>query len=158
RGAVTTTRLIPDRRRIEVIDSLSRKSAVDFDAGGRPLVATGPTGLQARFTYDYLGRLASPETPGTGTTRVHYPGDTRLPVLVAAPSGRLSFTYDSRRNLLRMSHDRDKALDTAFEYFPDGLVKNVQTGDGQQHSFTYDAAGRRDSATDTAGNRWRFQY
>jgi RHS repeat-associated protein len=157
-GAVTTTRISPDGRRIDVIDPLNRKSAIELDASGRPLVLTGPTRLQARFTYDALGRPVSIQNPATGTTNFEYLEDTRLPVSVTAPDGKLSFTYDARHNLLRLSNDRDKTQSAEFEYSPDGLVKSVKTGDGQMQSFTYDDAGRRASVTDTAGNKWQFKY
>ena len=57
-GRVTTTSWSPDYRRVEISDPLGGKTIIQNDDAGRPLVVAGPTGLEGRYTYDGLGRVA----------------------------------------------------------------------------------------------------
>lgn len=158
-GHNTTTTWREDYRQAETTDPLGRITVTEYDEAGRTTAVTGPTGQTARMAYDALSRIIEIQSPATGTTKFEYRGDSRLPATIVGPGeNRQSLEYNNHGDLVRATNALDPAQNAELEYYPDGQLKSLKMGTGQKQSYTYDAAGRRDSVIDAAGNKWRYEY
>ncbi|WP_167306012.1 RHS repeat-associated core domain-containing protein [Cellulomonas shaoxiangyii] len=154
------TQFTYDRRgnRIMVTDPLGRISTTTYDEFNNPLVATNAAGESTTFTYDERGNLLSMTDPtGTVTTFTVNPDGT---VATATdPLGRVTtYAYDARGFIASFTGPDGAVVTTVHDTLgrvtsttdPRGAAPGADAGDFTS-TFTYDAAGRRLTATDPVG-------
>ncbi|GIJ44113.1 hypothetical protein Val02_09990 [Virgisporangium aliadipatigenens] len=134
-GAVQTIAYLPSGDLKSVTDPLGKITTLTYDGLGRPVTSTEvtdtyPAGLTTTLTYDRRGRSTTQTEP---------------PVLN------------------RVTGARHTAV-TTYTYNEDGLVTGQRVADttggdaARGISFTYNANGKQETATDAAGKVTRFTY
>ncbi len=106
-----------------------------YDANGRPLSVTDPSGLVTTYTYDPLSRLTSRDRGGLTTTYT-YDGVGNL-TSVTLPGGvTYTYTYDAAHRLIRIAD----ATGDSIRYTLDAMGNRIKTqylDAGGQVSYTH---------------------
>jgi RHS repeat-associated protein len=123
-----------------------------YDAASRPTSVAAPAGTIS-YTYDAAGRRATMGLPGGRTATYTYDPAGRLASVVDPWNRTVAFGYnvDGRRT----SISRPNGVTTAYGYDAAGQLRTLTHANGastlQGYTYTYDAAGNRDSVTTSAG-------
>lgn len=192
--------------RISLTDPDYGTSTAVYDAYGRLMRQNTPKGDYCVYKYDVLGRVIQKQVHGDATTTVYqYNENSHKGTLASITHNgqRLDYTYDNLDRVVTVNETRtDTAYVTRYEYdtiskvsaktypsgykvfyeyFPNGLKKNVKdthggilwqtdninasgqllqatTGNGAVTSNTYDAATSRLTASSTSNGIQSFAY
>jgi RHS repeat-associated protein len=157
----------------------SQGTRLTYDAAGRMATSTDPNGRATRYTYHSDGTVATRTTPsGTVVTDSYDPGTGRLTSVTAQSSGGAAVTrtygyvpagqpgagrvrtisdgtstvtlgYDADGHVVSRSYSDGTA--TSAKYTDTGLLSTTTDVTGAVTSYSYDAAGRMTTATQTRG-------
>ncbi|MBI5086320.1 MAG: RHS repeat protein [Acidobacteria bacterium] len=133
---------------VEMTDMLGGVARFGYDASGLPLTMQDARGKTARLEYDSLGRVAT-ATDALGNKR-RYVWDSRGDVASYTDENgnKTLYEYDALRRLVR-----EVLPDGSEQIFTWDTRGNMLPGSNAEvtFSFTYDAAGRTTSVTDSRG-------
>jgi len=134
-GRTTRTEYNAMGQAIAQIDSLGRRTEMDYDAYSNVLETRYPDGSTESHTYDAeSNRLSSTDRLGRTT----------------------SFEYDALNRLVRTTYADGSSIQT--EYDAAGRVVAEIDARGHRSTNEYDAANRRTATVDALGNRHEFNY
>ncbi|MBW4717893.1 RHS repeat-associated core domain-containing protein [Saccharothrix obliqua] len=129
-----------------------------YDAAGQAVRQIAPGGVERTREFDARGRLTVERGAGaeaaTAERRFGYDADNRL-VRVGGPLGEATYDYDDRGNLVGTG---GAAGEATYTYHPEGDLASRTDAAGRA-SFEYDAAGRLALVEDpVTGARHDFTY
>lgn len=139
--------------------SQSRIWTMTYSSVGQLLTINGPrTDVTDVTTFTYYacttgeecGQLHTVTDAANNITTYNTYDAHGLPLTVTDPNGAvIAFEYDARQ---RLTSRTVAGEETAFEYWPTGLLKKIIQPDASFVSYGYDDAHRLTSVADTAGN------
>ena len=128
---------------VKTIDGLGRATTTGYDAAGRVVSETAPTGLTTTTSYQ-------PPTGDTGaTTAVHAP-DGHLTTTTYDDLGRVATVTDNVHNGLFVTNPAARTV-TTNSYSPDGTTLSTTDLRGLTTTTTNDALGRPVTTTGATG-------
>ncbi len=132
--AVTTTPAGNSSSRFVSAGSVLSRTTNTYDAAGRVVQSTDPSGVVTKYTYDLDGRPLT-MTVGSATTSYQYDADGRR-IAETDPSGATTqYVYDNDNNVIKTIY-----------------------ADGTTTESSYDKDNRETSYTDQAGQTTNYQY
>ena len=157
-GRVTWFKYDGRGNRTSVTDPLGRKSTSTYDDRNRPWHVTNAAGQETKFTYDTRGNLLSATDPAGGRIvfTVNADGTARS---ASNPLGRVTtYAYDAHGFVASVTGPDGAVVTTVHDTLgrltattdPRGTAPGADDDDFTS-TFTYDAAGRRLTATDPVG-------
>ncbi len=142
-GGTTRRELDALGRCVAVTDPLGRTTRAGRDAAGRTAWELDPDGVRTTWTYDQGGRWRTRSVDGALRADLHHDPRARTLALTdhADPRGpvRHVLEYDRRQQLVRRSRD-DRSL--AWTYDAAGRRATATAPDGTRTTYVRDAAGR----------------
>ena len=111
-----------------------------YDAAGRVLSSTDPSGQISTFTYNTLGQPLTVATPAKG----------------AAPAETITYTYDTNGRTLTV-HDNRGTTTMTYENGND-FVHSVTDPVTGTTTYTYRLSGERKTMTLPGGGTWTYTY
>ncbi|GIV67075.1 MAG: hypothetical protein KatS3mg047_1468 [Bellilinea sp.] len=125
-------------------------------------------GRTTTYTYDSLGQLVQIQDAAQNFTHLEY-DEIGRPISLTDPRGSITrLSYDPAGNLIRRVRNYDPSktqnednlfnLTETFTYDALGRLQQATDPLGQTTSFTYDPAGRLIQITDPLGNSLHFAY
>lgn len=139
-----------------LIDELSHRTGIVFDARNRVVESVAPDGGRTHYQYDLDDNLTA-ITDAVGNT-THYQYDARNRVVQETdPLGRTTvYEYDVTDRLIAITDRLGRKTEYTYDD-ADRLLSETWVGDGNQFTFTYDAASNLVSASDEFSTLG-FQY
>lgn len=141
-------------RLVALTDPAAQTTTYAYNIDGALTATGGPVAGTRTWTYDLFGRPTSETHPEAGTTTFVPNAVGHITSLTNAVGQTLAFTYDANHRLT----GRDgpgTASDVTITYDPLGRVASESVGGEVVTTYTYDAAGRSASRTDTTGGLTR---
>lgn len=126
-----------------------------YDAAGRPVSVTDPTG--ARYSYFYSGdRMVEGLDPLGRATRAEYDNLGRRVRTIDALGGVSSVTYDANNQIIAATDQLGRI--TTYRYRSDSRMESETDVLGNVTRYEYDAVGHRTAIVDALGRRWTYGY
>jgi RHS repeat-associated protein len=156
-----------------------------FDLAGRPVIHTGPTGVQTRFTWGADGTLNGVDDGSGERTQLRYDARRRLAGIDSVTTagvlinglqfeydggGRCAAARDPLGNVERYRYDgfgravrvaRADGVEQRYTYYASGALRSVDValpGGSAGIEMAYDAAGRLSRIVDPDGVATQLQY
>jgi YD repeat-containing protein len=131
---VTTTAAGNRSSRFVSAGSVLSRTTNTYDAAGRVVQSTDPSGVVTKYTYDLDGRPLT-TTVGSATTSDQYDADGRRTQETDPSGATTQYVYDADNNVIKTIY-----------------------ADGTTTESTYDQDNRVTSSTDQAGQTTNYQY
>jgi RHS repeat-associated protein len=137
-----TVTLTYDRGDLVSLTSHAGQSLVRyFDAAGRLIQATDPSGNRTRYEYNAMSQIIKVIGPLGGETILTYDGNGNLVTITDARNKTISWDYDA---MDRTSSRIDPLSRTeSFAYNENSALKTWTSRTGQVTAYSYDALGRQ---------------
>lgn len=138
-------------------DASGHTTAFTDDANGRVTATTFADGATQQVTYDPIGNVLTQTDPAGTTTTFTYDPLGRMVTRADAAGNVWTRGYDPAGNLLTLTDPLGRA--TRYAYDMADQLTGITYDDPATApvTFTYDAAGRRESMTDATGtSNYRF--
>lgn len=177
-GRVTKRKYDANGNVIEVEDPAGRKTLAEYDAENQRVKELLGDGSVRRVSYDAAGAVAT-RTDGNGEVTTYHRDDAGNVTEVVDPLGRrtvrrydthgnitavvdalqrtTTYAYDDADRLTRVSHPAPQADEVTYTYDADGRRATATDADGQA-SYEYDTLGRLAMTQSASGDVVRFGY
>ena len=160
KGNTTTINYDVKGNPIEIIDALSNRTQMSYDARGLLLLVTSAVGTAVQtttsFAYNGNGNLVTTTNPKGDVTTLAYNSAGNVSNSTDAENRVTQFTYDARNRLITVL-DADLKT-TQYGYDPKGNLTQVRDAKNQLTTFVYDGLDRLASATNPLGFTETFTY
>ncbi len=147
----------PDRDRlVRVVRNNRLQAAFTYDASGRVATMSDARGLTVRYFYDNLDNLTQTVYPDNTTETIEYLWSS-LPTRVTDRSGRITtYRYDSLKRLTSMTDADNQTL--IFGYDKEGNRTSLRDARGAETLWQYDGDGRatRKTYADATYEGWSY--
>ena len=157
RWALTFSR---EGRLLSMADRNGRTITVTRDGAGR-VAKVASAGRSLTYAYDASGLLTSVTATGVGgaTARTSYSYTGGRLTGVQAPGGvSVAYTYDAAGRLATIRNTASPTPQVSVTYGADGRVVAQKDGNGNQTTWSWDAATTTSSMTDARGGVWKDVY
>lgn len=144
---------------LSVIDPLGNASSISYDALNRLIGSVDPDGNRLTTAYDANDNLVSVTDPLTHATQYSYDGLGNALAIDSPDTGVSANKHDAAGNKIETSDARGEKV--AYSYDALNRIKQIQYGNSQIISFTYDQGtngiGHLTQMNDAAGvTRWSY--
>ncbi|MEB2654906.1 type IV secretion protein Rhs, partial [Pseudomonas siliginis] len=128
-------------RRITTQDEFGVVSRQQWDAAGRLILTTSPTGSTRAYSYGAYGQITAERDELGRITRYEYDDDLHLVSRRINPDGtRVQYRYDHAR-LLLTEIENESGEKYRLDYTPTGLIRQETGFDGRRTAYAYDLNG-----------------